>query len=193
MSRRASARRPPRGARRAALIVALAAAAVLAGAFGGCGGDDDAQPAATPDDAYVVRASRQQQIGLALARVGARRPATRALARTMVRQRERTLGLLSEPLGRVADTGATADLGVTEQQAAEDLTPDALRSARPFENAFLLVMLRHEEGTLALAQAQLRRGRDAEVKALAERIGVETAREMTRVRARLATIAQQAP
>lgn len=155
----------------------------------GCGGEKDTAAAARPDDAFVVRVTRQQQVGLALAKTGLEHAATRALARDMVAMRERTLGILAGPLSRVVDDAATADLGVSPQQGAEDLTPDALRGARPFERAFLLVMLHHEEGALTLASAQLQRGEDPEIRAVAQRLATETARESGRVRRRLQTIA----
>lgn len=170
-------------------LAMLAAVALSTPTLVGCGAGDKDEVAAGPDDAFVVRVARQQQVGLALSKTGVRRVSTRALAREMVRLRERTLGLLAGPLGRAAGGGAEADLGVTPQQGAEDLTPDTLRGARPFERAFLLVMLRHQEGTLALAGAQLRRGKDPEVRAIAQRMAVDTTREMSRVRSRLTRLA----
>ena len=127
----------------------------------------------------MVRAAHEQQLGLALAKTGLAHAGTRPLARSMVRVREATLALLAGPLGRVAVPGAVAGPG---QTSGDDVTPEALRRARPFERAFLLVMLRDGEAMLALASTQLRRGKDPEIRALAQRISVDSARESARVR-----------
>jgi uncharacterized protein (DUF305 family) len=160
-------------------LAALAAVLLLAG----CG--SSATPlqaeAARPDDAFVVRLARHQQTSLALSRsaaADARELSVRRLARRMVASRERSLPGLMERLADVRTQESLPDLGVSQTQAAEGIGPDALKGAQPLDIAFLTLMSAHNRRAIALARAELSRGRDPAVKAVAERVAADAAGEL---------------
>lgn len=168
---------------RPAPAVTLACVAMLVSACGGS--DEDAGPdPARIDDAFVIRIVPHQHTALELANTAARearRPAVRRLARQMQAMRRRTLPAFDDRLARTTTTSELPDLGVSPQQAADEVTPQALAASRPIDSAFLTIMTRHDQGALALAQAELERGRDPAMKAAAQRLAAELTRELARL------------
>ena len=181
-------------------MTARSRSAVLLGCVGiaagvaGCGGDDPKTPDPLRfDHAFVARIVPHQHVALELGEMAARdarRVAVRRLARSTVALRRRSLPALDDLLARVPPSQRSAELGVTPRQAAEEVTPDALRSARPLDPAFLTVMTRHDQGALALVQAELRLGRDGAVKAAAQRLAADLTRELARISRALRSFAE---
>ena len=172
--------RPARG-RALAFMIACAG-----GLLAGCGGSDEnaAPDPARIDDAFVARIVPHQHIAAEVAATAAREaraPAVRRLARQMQAMRRRTLPALDDRLARTTTADVLPDLGVPPQMAADEVTPGALAASRPIDPAFLTIMTRHDQGALALVQAELRRGRDAAVKAAAQRLAAELTRELARL------------
>ena len=72
---------------------------------------------------------------------------------------------------RLAEAGvATRSLGMTAHEMGTHMDPAVLRGARPFDRAFLDVMITHHEGAIRMAQVQLARGKNRTVKRLARAI-----------------------
>jgi uncharacterized protein (DUF305 family) len=182
---------PPPAARRFAALGAIATLALVPG----CGGEDDPKPDAPRyDDAFVSRIVPHQHVALAIAEAGARdarRPEIRLLARRMRAMRRRAMPALDDRLRRTpAATSTLPDLGVSAQQAAEEVTPQALAASKPIDPAYLTIMTRHDQGALALVQAELRLGRDPAVKAAAQRLAAELTRELARLSRALRDLAR---
>jgi uncharacterized protein (DUF305 family) len=174
-----------------------AAAALAILALAGCGGDSgrEAAPAERPDDAFVVRAYAQQQVALALlrsVRERVRERDVRALIAPMVELRERRLAELEPLRTEVGAPEELADLGVSREQAAEDVTPTALDGVRPLTPAFLATMARHDAGVIALARAEVERGRDPKIQAVAREMVVEYTRELEAINRAIAAFQQAA-
>lgn len=151
----------------------------------GCGGDDAAEPSPLrSDDAFVSRIVPHQRVALGLANTAAksaRRSDVRRLARSMRAMRRRTMPALEDRLARMPAPSRVSDLGVSAQQAADEVTPAALAASRPLDPAFLTIMTRHDQGALALVTAELERGRDPAIKAAAQRMAAELTRELGRL------------
>jgi uncharacterized protein (DUF305 family) len=177
----------------AALLAGIVGLALSAG---GCGGDDKAgAPTLTLDDAFVTRIVPHQHTAVELVNTAVRdaqRPAVRRLARTMRAMRKRTLPAFDDRLARITTTSPLPDLGVSPQDSADEVTPQALAATKPLDTAFLTIMTRHDQGALALAQAELRRGRDPAVKAAAQRLAAELTRELGRLSRELQVVARRA-
>ncbi|HEY6892484.1 MAG TPA: DUF305 domain-containing protein [Solirubrobacter sp.] len=170
-------------------IVALIAA--------GCASGTPDAPAVKPavDDAFLVRIGSHQDTALALAQAASRaasRPEVKRLAKRMAQTRERLRPAVQTRLAEVPPGNRLADLGVTPEQAGEAIHADALTGAKPFDAAFLTVMQRHDRGALALAKAEIARGGDAEVKALARQLEVALAGELNDVAQALTALARDA-
>ena len=174
------------------------AAAVAAIVLAGCGASDSGRSAAPElpaDDAFVVRLYAQQQAAAALLRDAegqVRAPEAKRLVAPLLEQRETTIAQLEPHRREVDSPEELADLGVTREQAAEDVTPTALEGVRPLDPAFLATMARVGEGTIALAKAEVAQGRDSVVKEFAQQLIVDQMRENTRINRALAALQQTA-
>ncbi|UUY02933.1 DUF305 domain-containing protein [Svornostia abyssi] len=168
---------------------------VLTGA--GCGGDDDAppsQPAPTADDALIVRLHQHQTVAQELASSAARDADAadiRRLAARVRRTREQMLRDLEPRRREIAQRdpegrGELPDLGVSREQAAEDITPGALRGVSPYDTSFLALLAKHDEGALTLVNAGAAQATNAETKALARRLQVRYEQELAQLRAAIA-------
>ena len=161
----------------------LAVALIVLG-LAGCGGNggDGAEEQPRVDDAFVVRLLAQQQAGAEVVRDAGERikePAVKRLVQRMERLREPRVNELASAYERVRNREELADLGVSAEQAAEDIGPNALDGVEPLTPAFLALMTRHDEGAIALARAQIQRGQQPELTALARRVVAESTRELT--------------
>jgi len=166
-------------------------------ALAGCGGDSgrEAAPAARPDDAFVVRAYAQQQVAMELVRAArerVRERSVRPLIAAMLELRERRLAQLGPLRTEVGAPEELADLGVSREQAAEDVTPTALDGVRPLAPAFLATMARHDGGVIALARAEAERGNDPKIQAVAREMVVEYTRELEAINRAIAALQQAA-
>lgn len=76
-------------------------------------------------------------------------------------------------------------LGVAEHMKGMDGEPATLKRADPFDAAFLKMMIPHHEGAIEMAKAEIAKGADRELKAIAsDIIGVQT-REIAEMRKHL--------
>lgn len=71
--------------------------------------------------------------------------------------------------------------GSAEMSTPRDI--DALRDARPFDRAFIDMMVRHHQAAIRMAQAELDRGGDPETRRLAKKIITTQSREIDQMRA----------
>lgn len=176
-----------------ATLACVAATCLLAA---GCGGDDSQDPSPLrSDDAFVTRIVPHQHVAIALANAAARKarsPAVRRVARSARAMRRRTLPALDDRLAHMTAQPRASDLGVSAQQAADEVTPAALDASQPLDAAFLTIMTRHDQGALALVTAELQRGRDPAIKAAAQRMAAELTRELGRLNRTLASTARRA-
>jgi uncharacterized protein (DUF305 family) len=151
--------------------------------------------AASADDAFVVRLQAQQQTTkqlLETTRERLRARAAKRLVTPMLDLRERTLGRLEPFVRKAGSVERAEDLGVSREQSGEDVPANALDGTRPLDPAFLATMARLDDGTVALAKAELARGRDPAVKELARQLIVDHRQERTRIDQALAALQQDA-
>jgi uncharacterized protein (DUF305 family) len=73
---------------------------------------------------------------------------------------------------------AHGGLGLSEDEMGMSMDMGELENAREFDRTFIDMMIRHHQGAIRMAQAQLQRGEDPELKALARAIVVAQSREI---------------
>lgn len=72
---------------------------------------------------------------------------------------------------KLAEAGVKkGDLGVPEHMMGMDTETASLKTANPFDVAFLNMMLPHHEGALVMARAELKKGSDPRLKDIANQI-----------------------
>jgi uncharacterized protein (DUF305 family) len=176
---------------------ALLAVGVLAAA--GCGGDADDPPTrsgvtATIDQAFLAEVIPHTQAGIAVARTARTRskhPSTRRFARAMESARTKELAALTVARDRLGEPGEPVSLGLTPEESGRLLQPGALQGARPLEPFFYSFVAKLDQAALRMAQVELRRGTDPEIRLLAQRILSARSRESTRTARHIAELAQR--
>lgn len=179
----------------AAGLAATLAAVVLSACGGGGGTQTTGASSRAVDDEYLARVFDHQQQGLRIAQAGAAgadQQSVRAFARSLERQRRRAIAVLAPRRAEIRRPPRPGALGVAPEQAGAQLDARALKGARPFDPAFLAMAAQQLEGGLALSRAELAKGQDPEVQALARRLSTEFGRELSRLGPLLARAAASA-
>jgi uncharacterized protein (DUF305 family) len=173
------------------ILAALAATVAAAG----CGGQEDQPDGAAAggngaDRAFVAAMVPHHQSAVEMAEIAQRRGQSRfvrRLADDIVRTQRAEVATMrreDEALGRAGVERGS--LGVPEHAMGMDGDASALRGAKPFDEAFLRMMIPHHAGAVEMARAELGKGRDPELKALAQQVMAAQRREITQMREHLA-------
>lgn len=75
-------------------------------------------------------------------------------------------------------TAHAKTLGLSMDAMGMSMNMESLRSARPFDRAFIDMMIPHHQGAIRMARAQLKRGQNAELKTIATAIIEEQQQEI---------------
>ena len=158
------------------LPAALAAGAL---AVAGCGGDDP--PGATSkapgngvDRAFVAAMIPHHESAIVMAKIAQRRGESQfveQLADDIVASQSREIATMRREDAALDRAGIEpGTLGVGEHMMGMDDDPRELSSADPFDREFIAMMVPHHEGAIEMAKAELARGADPELKAIARDI-----------------------
>lgn len=74
-------------------------------------------------------------------------------------------------------------LGLDEHAMGMDMAPDMLENAKPFDRAFIDMMIPHHQGAIRMARIELAEGRDGELMTIAEAIIAAQTREINQMNA----------
>jgi uncharacterized protein (DUF305 family) len=75
--------------------------------------------------------------------------------------------------------GDAEALGLTMDEMGMDMDMDELEKAKPFDKAFIDMMITHHQGAIRMARAELDKGGNAELRAIARAIVAAQKREIT--------------
>ena len=178
--------------------VAIAVAAAIAVA--GCG--SDSEPAASGhetntststaggngvDRAFVAAMIPHHESAVDMAGMAEKRGQSgfvKQLAGDIIRTQNSEITTMRREDAELAKAGVKAgELGVADHAVGMDGDMSMLESADPFDPAFLEMMIPHHEGAVTMAKAELARGADPELKALAQDIIDAQEREIEEMRA----------
>jgi uncharacterized protein (DUF305 family) len=167
---------------------------LLALALGACGGDDDESTAPAggngTDRAFATEMVPHHRSAIEMAEIAERRAESRAvkqLASAIAHIQDEEVVVLRREDAQLARAGVKrGSLGVPHHQMGMDDDPATLRDAKPFDRAFLEMMIPHHEGAIRMARAQLAKGTDPELRDLAQRIVTSQEREIRFMRRALA-------
>jgi uncharacterized protein (DUF305 family) len=179
-----------RSARLAAMVAALAVPAA-----GGSPALAAAQANAT-DRAFVREMVPHHQMATEMAdmaRMDGEHAKIRRLARTIIRAQNaeiRTMKGIASDLGvtpaEMPMDGEMSDqtmkdleaLGVTEEQSGMNMDMHELHGAKPFDRAFIDMMIPHHQGAIRMARAELRNGENRRLRKIARAIVRDQAKEI---------------
>ena len=172
-------------------FAAVLAAAALATA--GCGDDDDgASPGSGgngTDRAFVAAMVPHHESAVEMAQLARKRGESefvKQLADDIVRTQTAEISTLRREDEALENAGVQpGSLGVPDHARGMEDDPEMLRDADPFDQAFLDMMIPHHVGAIEMAKAELAKGEDPELKALAEDIVTAQEREIDAMREHL--------
>ncbi len=169
------------------------AALVAAGALtvAGCGDDDPGSTAEGngTDRAFVAEMIPHHEGAVEMAEIARKRgqsPFVKELANDIVRTQTEEIGELRSEDAELADAGVKPGKlggGHSAMSMGEDTA--SLKTAEPFDRAFLEMMLPHHASAVAMAKTELAQGEDPELKALAQAIVDAQEREIRAMRGQL--------
>lgn len=179
-------------------ILALSALALAA-----CGGSDDesdsggSQSAATPvDRAFAQEMIPHHESAVEMAEIAQERGQSefvKSLAEDIISSQSAEIEQLTAAEERLAAEDIEVGTLDTGMSMGMESDPAALRTAEPFDEAFVKMMLPHHESAVKMAKAELADGGDEELKSLAEEIIAAQEREIEEMRTFLAERGAAAP
>jgi uncharacterized protein (DUF305 family) len=174
---------------RTALAVALLALVVAVTACGSDTTGSAARPGNQADRAFIAGMLPHHRAAVemaAVARTRATSPFVRHLAADITRTQTAEVAQMRRVDAQLADAGVAPGTPSADAHAmGMDMSTGSLRTARPFDPAFLRAMVPHHEGAITMAREELARGEDPELRQLARDIIRAQRREVTEMDARL--------
>ncbi len=173
-------------------VAALAAAGAVA--LAGCGGSDEnasrGESAGNGTDrAFVAEMIPHHESAIEMAKIAQQRGESefvKQLADEIVATQSEEVSTLRREDEALETAGVQkGSLGVPAHAMGMDDDPAELRSADPFDRAFLEMMIPHHVGAIEMAKAEQAKGSDPELKALAGEIISAQEREIAEMREHL--------
>ncbi|MEA2180980.1 MAG: hypothetical protein QOF69_165 [Solirubrobacteraceae bacterium] len=175
------------------------AAFVVLGAvlIAGCG-DSSSSTSKTPagnavDRAFVAQMVPHHKSAVAMAKIAKRRGSSafvKQLADDIVRTQTVEISTMRSADQRLQSAGvAKGSLGVPDHMMGMDGDVASLGTAMPFDAAFMRMMIPHHQGAVTMAKAELKRGKDLALTALAKNIVAAQQREIRQMREHLGSAA----
>ena len=153
--------------------------ATVALALGACGGDDEgaATTAATGNGADLAFASEMvphHESAIDMAKVAERQGESqfvKDLAADIVAAQESEITTLTAAKRELEQAGVKqSDLGVPAHEMGMEMDSAMLEGAKPFDKAFIDMMVPHHQGAIRMARAEIAKGGDEDLKRLAQEI-----------------------
>lgn len=156
----------------AVLAIAIAVPIVLIG-----GSDDTSTTDSSIDGAFLTEMTPHHQSAIEMARIAesrAEHPEIKQLAQNIVASQGDELDQMNQLhmslFGEPVSAGDHGTLGLDEMSMGMSMDTGSLQTAKPFDRAFIDMMIPHHQGAIRMAQIELHQGADADVKTLASKI-----------------------
>lgn len=172
-------------------LAALVAAGALAAA--GCGDESSSSSESGggngTDRAFVAEMIPHHESAVEMAEIAQQRGESqfvKQLADDIIRTQTEEISTLRREDEALEAAGVKrGSLGVPEHAMGMDDDPAELKTAKPFDKAFLEMMIPHHRGAIEMAKAEQAKGQDPELKALAQEIITAQEREINDMREHL--------
>jgi len=170
------------------LPVLLAAGALT---VAGCGDDSSSDTGASAagnavDRAFIADMVPHHQSAVTMAKIAQDRGESafvKQLAADIVRTQNQEIQLMRREDQTLAEAGIEkGSLGVAEHMMGMDADVESLKTAKPFDKAFITEMIPHHEGAVTMAKAELSKGKSTKLKLLAQDVITAQEREIAAMR-----------
>jgi uncharacterized protein (DUF305 family) len=161
-----------------ALLAALALIA-LAAVTAGCGGDNSGTKSSSAgnatDAAFISDMTAHHQGAIEMAEVADKRaehPVIRRLADSIISAQKGEISVM-DTIGRdmrAMGMHAGGHMGMSQSQMGMDMDMPMLRRAKPFDRAFIDMMVPHHQGAIAMAKQLLQKGEQPALRKMANDI-----------------------
>jgi len=171
------------------IVPVLLAASALTVA--GCGDDSSSDTAASAagnavDRAFIADMVPHHQSAVTMAKIAQERGESafvKQLADDIVRTQNQEIDVMRREDQTLAEAGVEkGSLGVAEHMMGMDADVESLKTAKPFDKAFITEMIPHHEGAVTMAKAELSKGKSTKLKLLAQDIITAQEREIAAMR-----------
>lgn len=160
--------------RSAALIGLVLIASLLAA----CGSSDNGSVASgkgnATDRAFVSQMVPHHKSAIEMAKIAQQRGQStfvKTLADNIVGTQQSEIGSMQAADKKLADAGVkVGDLGIAMHAMGMDMDTSMLKTANPFDRAFIDMMVPHHQGAVRMARIELAKGQDAKLKRVAHGI-----------------------
>jgi len=163
--------------------LAIAAGLALSLALVACGGQDT--KANGTDRAFADQMIPHHQSAVDMANVAlerTRRPQLRSLAEDIIASQNKEIATMRAAVEGPLSGEEPESMGMSMEEMGMGMDHNMLRGANPFDPAFIDMMIPHHEGAVRMAQIELERGENPEMRALARSIIASQEREIAQMR-----------
>jgi uncharacterized protein (DUF305 family) len=173
-------------------LPALAVSALLVAGFGTSDSSANRRSATLGnqvDRAFVAQMIPHHQMAVQMAKIAQRRGKSafvKQLASDIVRTQTKEIATMRAADQRLRRAGIKkGSLGVPEHMMGMSGDVASLRTTKAFDRTFLPMMIPHHQGAVAMARAELAKGKDPQLKRLAQNIITAQQREIRAMRKQL--------
>lgn len=173
------------------LTMAAVMAVMLAAVVAGCGGADTNKTSNatgnSTDRAFVAEMIPHHESAIEMAKIAQQRGRSqfvKQLAANIVKTQDSEIAIMKTEDAKLAKDGLKKGK-LNMSTSMMDMDTKALKTAAPFDPAFLKMMLPHHKGAVEMAKVELDKGKDPALKQLAQEIIDGQSREITQMNQQL--------
>ncbi len=164
------------------ILIGVLSAALFAIVIISLASDDDTAKADGVDRAFTADMVPHHTSAVEMAEIAkqrSKRPEIQGLADDITRTQKEEISQMRGIDTRLKDAGEPkGKLGVDHSMMGMSMDTGSLKSAEPFDRAFIDMMIPHHQGAIRMARVELDRGADGDAKKLAKAIIAAQTREI---------------